>query len=311
MSRVTSIRRARRVASAGALSFFCVWAIGCTEPMGDGFGEVDGGQVCLECHLESGPLIDRLPNTDTDTDSDTGDDVATASLVTGHTAHWSAGYNCDVCHLMPANVGDPTHVDPPPAEVVFSGLSVSGGARPVWNAFTGRCEATYCHGGLSAGGTFSAPSFADGPAATATCGSCHGNPPETGAHARHVFNGVLCTECHIVPLAVSDFGHVDGAPAEVFFSGRAQYLGLAPFYANGQCTNTYCHGTTLGSGRDPSPSWVPLGAGTTSCDTCHGNPPLSSHFEDNTDCASCHPYTVNPDGTINQQTGFHINGFID
>ncbi len=273
----------------------------CTEPLGDGFGSLDAQAQCLECHSENGPLLPSSP--------DAG--PSDVSVETGHAAHRNLGMGCEICHIVPVEIGESTHIDPAPAEVVFSGKALSGGARPVWNAMTRRCEGTYCHGGVSEGGTSSAPSFADGPGATATCESCHGNPPNTGAHARHMKKGVLCIECHRVPVFASDFGHVDGAPADVTFGGRALLYGLVPWYDGAACHNTYCHGATLGSGTDIDPTWVPLAAGNSACDTCHGNPPLGTHYSDDTDCASCHPSTVNGDGTVNWQAGFHIDGVIE
>jgi predicted CxxxxCH...CXXCH cytochrome family protein len=88
-----------------------------------------------------------------------------------------------------------------------------GGAPPTYDATSLTCAATYCHGSYA--GTFAydvydygsdsyitktasfagaqaAPAWTDGPA---TCGSCHGNPPPTGAwHAGHAYP--QCQVCH-------------------------------------------------------------------------------------------------------------------
>lgn len=276
--------------------------IACTDPLGDGTGALTGQTQCLECHSQNGPLLED--------DADAGNSVSAVEW--GHSRHQEAGIQCETCHIMPVEVGDASHIGPLPSEVVFFGMAVSGGAQPVWNAVTSRCEGTYCHGGTTRGGTNTSPSFYDVPVVPMPCTNCHGTAPDTGTHARHTQKGVLCTECHLVPVEVSAPGHVDGAPAEIVFGGRALFGGVQPIYTKDSiCANTYCHGVTLNSGTNLNPRWVALGPGDTACSFCHGNPPQTTHFPEDTDCMSCHEQTVQPDGTVNWQGGFHMNGIVE
>lgn len=76
---------------------------------------------------------------------------------------------------MPAEVGDPGHIDTAaPAEVTFSPLSTQGGTA-AWNGAT--CANVYCHGATLAGGTLTEPSWTVVDGSQDACGSCHGFPP--------------------------------------------------------------------------------------------------------------------------------------
>ena len=107
-----------------ALIIFCG---GCTtDPLGDGTGALTGQTKCLECHSENGPLLEDA--------ADAGDSVS--PMEWGHARHRKAGIECGACHIMPVEVGDASHIGPLPAEVVFSGDAIAGGATPVWNSMT-------------------------------------------------------------------------------------------------------------------------------------------------------------------------------
>ncbi len=170
------------------------------------------------------------------------------------------------------------------------------------------------------------------------CDSCHGDetspapPPDTsgntnttvpgvGAHRSHLEASdwhaqVACTECHLVPEAMPDAGHVDTAlPAELTFGDLATAGGtIEPHYAydDNTCTNVYCHGDTLFDGGPPSdPVWTQVGVGTTACGTCHGLPPASPHPQLDT-CVSCHGCVVDDDNAIlAEQAYLHINGTVN
>jgi predicted CxxxxCH...CXXCH cytochrome family protein len=103
----------------------------------------------------------------------------------------------------------------------------------------------------------------------------------------------------VVPGSWDAEGHIlrggveDPPPAEVTFGVLASRTldpvdrAGAPTYANGRCSNVYCHGGVLhdGGGTDPSPRWEdPAAPG--SCVHCHGQPP-PTHAQ--TACATCHP----------------------
>jgi predicted CxxxxCH...CXXCH cytochrome family protein len=182
-----------------------------------------------------------------------------------------------------------------------------------------------------------------------TCNGCHGSatnnaPPQdaqgntettfsgVGAHQSHLvtaaldgFRPVPCEECHIVPTAWSDPGHLDTPrPAELAFSGAAVAFLASPSYANGKCANTHCHGGHF-PGGNPSggtitePTWTAVdGTITGSCsgsaNACHALPPLTNPFHtpsmvgDFSACPSCH--NMNPDGT-HVDPNEHANGKVD
>ena len=168
----------------------------------------------------------------------------------------------------------------------------------------------------------------------ASCNACHGSednpaPPKSvegltattetvvGAHQAHlhdsaVAKAVACGECHVVPTALGDAGHIDPAPAEVTFGSLATTDGAAPTWdrTSNTCSNVYCHGDTLAGGQHTTPDWTLVDGSQAGCASCHGFPPPAPH-PDNMACGTCHPSTVNADGTIDVQGGAHINGQLD
>jgi predicted CxxxxCH...CXXCH cytochrome family protein len=168
-----------------------------------------------------------------------------------------------------------------------------------------------CHGDDFAGGTAKVSCrkcHQDGPDA---CKTCHGDGPTTGLHTRHRAAGQACSECHVVPATWDAAGHVrgDALPAEVTFGALANAT-LNPAdrhgpatYANGTCSNVYCHGGVLhaGGGTASEPRWdaTPTGG----CTSCHGAPP-PSHAQN--ECASCHKSAPHLDGVL--EVGGDCNG---
>ena len=167
------------------------------------------------------------------------------------------------------------------------------------------------------------------------CGGCHGTPgnpgppagldgavstadPGVGAHATHLNGGALsgpvaCTECHVVPAAIEAVGHMDATPgAEVTFGRLATTGGIVPAYnaVTNRCSNVYCHGASLPGGTNVQPQWTVVNGTQAACGTCHGAPPPAPHVQNN-NCNSCHPNTVNANGTINVAGGLHINGTVE
>jgi predicted CxxxxCH...CXXCH cytochrome family protein len=170
--------------------------------------------------------------------------------------------------------------------------------------------------------------------------------PGVGAHEAHVTGAahlrgpVACNECHLVPTDVTSAGHfaghvagadpTDGAevfPARAGVGVLASTAGAAPHWdrATATCSSVYCHGggmplavdTTVGV--DHAPVWTAAG-GLVCGSACHGLPPaFSPHLPTmtRTDCASCHPRTVDPTGVIiiagppGAETSAHINGVLD
>ncbi|MFL5260945.1 MAG: CxxxxCH/CxxCH domain c-type cytochrome, partial [Anaeromyxobacteraceae bacterium] len=185
-----------------------------------------------------------------------------------------------------------------------------------------------------------APSGATDPAALAACTRCHGDatngnaaPPRSvagataasavgvGAHQQHLHDSafrkaVACAECHVVPAAVTDAGHIDAGQASLAFGALATANGAAPAWdrTSATCSGVYCHGATLTGGGKPTPAWT--GAASLTCSSCHGFPPASGHPTVNVSagaaaCNGCHPGTVLASGAIDVARGLHINGTVD
>jgi predicted CxxxxCH...CXXCH cytochrome family protein len=239
------------------------------------------------------------------------------------------------------------------ANVFCHGDAMGGGGaavtEPRWTATgqgqgsCGSCHATppADHGGAgSSAGSYacavchpaSAPHI-DGAIAVGRapgCGGCHGSddsgaPPTdlagessteavtVGAHqshlaASHQLRGPLaCSDCHAMPAAIDSPGHLDSpAPAEVLPA-----LGWDRGAAT--CSSAWCHGAA-------TPVWTRIEAGEVGCGTCHGVPPADGLHDPAltlSDCAGCHPATVDGNGNIlrsgppGAETSEHIDGDLD
>ncbi len=166
----------------------------------------------------------------------------------------------------------------------------------------------------------------------ADCITCHGDetsaaPPKNlngetaltsagvGAHRVHLresslqFRRMLCTSCHIVPEELGSPGHLDEIPgAEVTFGEAARWGNAQSSFANGECSNVYCHGSTLSEGGVQSIGWIDVGQAAAACGTCHGVPPRPPHPTE-TDCGSCHPTMDGPASF--SDPALHINGTVE
>ncbi|MFH2005266.1 MAG: CxxxxCH/CxxCH domain-containing protein [bacterium] len=166
------------------------------------------------------------------------------------------------------------------------------------------------------------------------CTSCHGSsdnpaPPRdtedasstdlatVGAHQSHLHDGnirlaVECEECHVVPTAVTDEGHIDGFPAELTWGALATANGATPIWDRelDTCANSYCHGATLSGGTNKEPSWTTVDGSQAACGTCHGAPPPSPHTSSG-NCRMCHPDTMDENNNIDVAGGHHINGVLE
>ena len=170
------------------------------DPQTHANGILEVNASCTACH---GGANGPAPPQDTH-----GNQLTTARGVGAHQAHlnggnWHRPVNCADCHRVPANVGEPTHLDGDGrAELTFSALASSDGVRPTWDGAT--CS-VYCHGASLGGGAASRPVWTQVGTGQAACGGCHGVPPPA-PHVR-VPDG-QCTPCH--PDPVRDGQHIDG-----------------------------------------------------------------------------------------------------
>jgi predicted CxxxxCH...CXXCH cytochrome family protein len=170
-------------------------------------GVLDVGTGCSDCH---GSAQTPAPPRDL-----SGNTTTSALGVGAHAAHLLAPHRlrgpiaCSDCHQVPDQVGSPGHIDTAlPAEVIFSGLSVAGGATPTWDRAQATCSNTYCHGGGTTLLEDTAPGLLRTPVWTADqqiyCGSCHGVPPQDGTHDP----GLTLTDCSGCHPSVDDFGNI-------------------------------------------------------------------------------------------------------
>ena len=204
---------------------------GCHGAMLDGVGAATT-VACASCHKPGGPGRDfgtctachgggdnasGAPPVATwghAGDPSRGGGTLDAIRVGAHTVHLAGGplaspLGCDACHVVPASIVDPTHIDTGFATVTFGTVARAYGAAPAFSRSTGTCSSTYCHGatirqqelipGANPRGTNVAPVWTAGPS-QATCGTCHGLPPDTGKHFQHGVTGqygfVPCSWCH-------------------------------------------------------------------------------------------------------------------
>ncbi len=217
---------------------------------------------------------------------------------------------CDTCHRPTFNNGQPS-----------TPLHANGAvnlAAPI-----GSCVG--CHGN----GDIPAPPI-----------DLHGNASESvqtvGAHREHlqalhrVSAPVPCNECHLVPTEIHSPGHIDHAPPAIVFPpgtgtlARTDGVDAGYNFSTATCT-VYCHGSGTRLSKDTSIglNHAPIFNGGTSqaaCGTCHGIPtkiPGTSHHagvSSITQCAGCHPTTVEPSGSIivgADGGSTHVNGVVN
>lgn len=174
-------------------------------------------------------------------------ETATSQLAVGaHTIHldggpMAVGFSCTECHVTPLAWDDPEHFGPDGiAEVTFGPLA---GPNATWSRDDSSCADTYCHGDFPGGNNSQSPPWTE--SGIDLCGSCHdfGAHPArlSGRHEKHVVDkDVECYQCHSTTVdaslnLVEKWVHVDGENTISFSSGQG-------VWANGECTNTGCHG---------------------------------------------------------------------
>lgn len=263
---------------AGALDAGEVDA-GAPDAGGDDSGVVtsrDAGPLtCWSCH---GAPFNPAPPRDTQGVTDRA-----ARTVGAHQAHqggsWHRPLLCDDCHRVPADVEAPGHLDPAPAELLFTGVPNAANVR---SSFDGGTCTTYCHGVTLTGGTKPEPHWMTDP--QVVCGQCHGVPPPAphpvatlrqceNCHldvftdgARHV-DGVLdfkagCSTCHGDSTSPAPPNDTDGntSPSARGVGAHRSHLGPSPWHAEVQCDECHVVPTRVDDPghMDPSPAELSL-----------------------------------------------------
>jgi len=191
-------------------------------------GEVDLSAPpgsCVGCHGsgdDPAPPLDVLGRSDPSLQS-----VGAHQEHLGGLHKVSSPVGCKECHLVPASVTSPGHIDHPPPAVVFppgaGTLAVADGAVASYDPVTATCTA-YCHGSGARLLKDTSPSVNrrpvwNGGPGQAACGSCHGIPPQVTGTTYHagVTSITQCAGCH--PASVTPAGNI-----KVDASGHSTHL---------------------------------------------------------------------------------------
>jgi predicted CxxxxCH...CXXCH cytochrome family protein len=226
-----------------AAAVVAVGALGCGTARAPSGAEANATAACSSCHTGPGagpPFRDP-----------TGATNPSLASVGAHDAHLHGSIapdlGCEQCHTVPRTVTDPGHLDPSPTDIRFGSLATTRGAAPTYDPQTRTCAAVYCHGQFPGGNNGNRPVWTGGDS-QAECGSCHGLPPATGQHVRHVgatFGGrsIICSTCHGV-------GTDELLVASMHVNGRVDVTLPAWSPATSSCAQA-CHGPEQWTGTPP------------------------------------------------------------
>ncbi len=232
-------------------------------------GEPDAGFLPdagpLTCHTCHGTTLSDAPPRDTLGRVERG--LATVGAHQSHVgpSTWHREVRCDDCHVVPATIDAPGHIDPSPAELTFSRVANASGVSARYDG--GTCGA-YCHGPTLEGGALTQPEWTRSDVAQTYCGDCHGVPPP----APHPQISVTdCSRCH-----------PDARPGLGFKEPERHIDGVLDL--NVTCVS--CHG----SGTNPAPPSDTLGRTSTSLRSVGAHRshlgPSTWHMEFG--CGDCH-----------------------
>lgn len=187
-----------------SLFAFAMLATGCLELQQSDSSKASS---CTACHGDTKRVGDETLRAAPPVDLD-GKTAIKSMGVGAHQRHLSndthAPVACKACHVVPAALFDPGHVDTPlPAEVTFDDLAIGGDRQPTFDHKSRSCAGTYCH--RDAQVDWTAPRKAED-----ACGTCHGLPPALPHPQRKD-----CSNCHGEIIAadghfVAPLRHVDG-----------------------------------------------------------------------------------------------------
>lgn len=170
----------------------------------------DAKLTCTSCHGDAQAFRDVRGNTDPRLVS-----VGAHQIHLDGRRRLTAPITCAQCHQVPSEVRSPGHIDHPLPATVFpmvagvGALTYSDSAMPQWNEQAATCTNTYCHGGGARAGRDTSPSklanivWTGASTPQVYCGSCHGMPPNTAAHADAGTSLFGCYLCHGATLAAN------------------------------------------------------------------------------------------------------------
>jgi predicted CxxxxCH...CXXCH cytochrome family protein len=220
----------------------CALILGCARPnesdgqKGDASVTADGfPKTCSKCHGSDespAPPLDLLGQSDS---ARRGVGAHRAHLFSAHGL--SKPVACASCHVVPAAEASPGHMDGPwPANVVFGGLAVARGVKPVLVVEKGTgdarkdavlqvtCASVYCHGAGMSGGAATSPVWNSTSGTDyVRCGACHGFPPALKRNQEPHPANSACGTCH--SLTVSDTDNTAIAHPENHINGRVELTG--------------------------------------------------------------------------------------
>ncbi|NVN89137.1 MAG: CxxxxCH/CxxCH domain-containing protein [Desulfuromonadales bacterium] len=317
-STVTTTTHVNGLIELGAAGFTYSQGSGATHPPANGFGTCSastchgsaavvtwGGTLysttdqCAKCHASTiaGAITQAAPFYSTayptkvtlNTDAKVG---AHTNHMTSQTLGISASTACADCHGS-VTLNGATHMDGA-TTLAWSALATRTGAlTPAYNASTGQCTATYCHGNSMPGGDASGsnkspiwkdPNYLPATISAAACGVCHGFPPTTAAGHPAVTIpagfpatatiGTTCS-CH------SNINTAGNSYANMFVNPALHINGILETPSSG---HAFPYGGSLHLSAAGVTPW-------SSCTACHTNAaggtyPVASGTAPN--CTACH-----------------------
>jgi predicted CxxxxCH...CXXCH cytochrome family protein len=162
-----------------------------------------------------------------------------ATSIGAHQNHLVAGVlgvavACSECHLVPATLLAPSHLDGH-VTVTFGPLATKNGTAASYDRSTQTCSNVYCHGDFLGSRATPPPNPTwNGGQAAVACGSCHGLPPPAPGHPDPVSFGVpsgcngpsnnpalACHPSPYSPTSVDPKLHIDGRVCPPFCTPAA------------------------------------------------------------------------------------------
>ncbi len=199
--------------------------------------------------VKAAPPLDRFGSSDT---RQAGVGAHQSHLLPG-TSAISEPVACAECHVIPSP-DSLLHVGPSfstPATLDWGPLATASGVEASYDRTAATC-ANYCHGATLTGGANTAPIWNEVNGTQARCGTCHGNPPTSGAHVQHAapnWYGISCGVCHPPGYALGAVGQ-DAVPFHVNGVTNMNPVGFSDWNPAAPGPNGYsgtaigCHGGT-------------------------------------------------------------------